>query len=389
MDSIHKGLSEAKLNYSKCLRSLEVISDDIHRKRKDKKMIAMLANLQEREAGVGADSEDETSLDQSQLDLDLDCNSSLSEVDGILPENLPDLPPLPGRGMQVPFGAEGHSSVSTSADGAAAERGNMSLGSTSRGALERSVSGAESTESVDSDSHASLTRTGSLKREVYGCEQDESEASECSSNDVQAKETGQIEEVSDSMDDRTATSTLPEADSSDVPGDGTVMNKNVNASEEIVSSSSEEVPNTVDDTTAATTLPEADSSDVAGDGSSMDKNVNTSEEIVSSSSEAAGVREENEGVTAKDTNVNNAKEGDEVIAENQTLEDNETIENQQRPSRDCVSAEGSDDSVLKTEDKHVLPLEVHLDNNNANQSELREVSDESTTDKSLDNGEWI
>ena len=93
MDSIQKGLSEAKVNYSKCLRSLETISDDIHQKRKDKKTMAMIANLQERGAGVGADSEDEMSLDQSQLDLDLDCDASLSEVDGIVPaDNLPDLP---------------------------------------------------------------------------------------------------------------------------------------------------------------------------------------------------------------------------------------------------------------------------------------------------------
>ena len=95
MDSIQKGLSEAKQIYSKCLRSLETISDDIHQKRKDKKTIAMIANLQEREAGVGADSEDEMSLDQSQLDLDLDCNTSISEVDGILPDNLPGLLPFP------------------------------------------------------------------------------------------------------------------------------------------------------------------------------------------------------------------------------------------------------------------------------------------------------
>ena len=93
MDSIQKGLTEAKVNYSKCLRSLETISDDIHQKRKDKKTVAMIANLQERGAGVGADSEDEMSLDQSQLDLDLDCDASLSEVDGIVPaDNLPGLP---------------------------------------------------------------------------------------------------------------------------------------------------------------------------------------------------------------------------------------------------------------------------------------------------------
>ena len=340
MDSIHKGLSEAKVNYSKCLRSLEVISDDIHQKRKDKKMLAMLANLQEREAGVGADSEDETSLDQSQLDLDLDCNSSLSEVDGVLPVNLPDLPPLPGRGMQVPSGAGGPS-AGTSADGAAAELGNMSLGSPSRGVLERSVSGAESSESVDSDSHASLSRSGSLKREVYGCEQEESEASECSSGNVQTKETGQIKDVSNT----TATSTLPKADSSDVPADGTIE-------------------------------------------------AHAAEKLASSISESAEAHQQNETVTTADTDIDKAHVGHDFIEKNQKLESdssviNESTQNQQCTSSDCVLTQVSDDSVLETEDKQVLPSEVHIDNNNGSQSESQDVSAASTAEKSLDNGEWI
>ena len=97
MDSIQKGLTEAKLIYSKCLKSLEVISDDIHQKRKHKKSPTSIPNLQERGDGVGADSEDEVSLDQSQLDLDLDCESSLKEVDGILPNNLPESPTSSGE----------------------------------------------------------------------------------------------------------------------------------------------------------------------------------------------------------------------------------------------------------------------------------------------------
>ncbi|KAL9967673.1 hypothetical protein ACROYT_G025954 [Oculina patagonica] len=303
VDSIHTGLSEAKVNYSKCLRSLEIISDDIHRKRKDKKMLAMIANLQEREAGVGADSEDETSLDQSQLDLDLDCNSSLSEVDGILPGNLPDLPPLPGKGMHLPSGEEGPSGASTSA----AELG-----------MERSVSGAESTDSVDSDSRASLSRSGSLKREVYGCEHEESEVSECSSKDVKTKETGQIKEV----------------------------------------------PNTIGDTTATSTLPKADNSDVSGDEKIVDKSVNASEEIASSISEAAEAPEQNKtAVTTEDTAVDNAHVGDEVVEENKELESeksisNESTQNQECTSSDCVSTKASDDSVLETEDKQVSPSET-------------------------------
>lgn len=344
MDSIHKGLSEAKVNYSKCLRSLEVISDDIHQKRKDKKMLAMLANLQEREAGVGADSEDETSLNQSQLDLDLDCNSSLSEVDGVLPVNLPDLPPLPGREMQVPSGAGGPS-AGTSADGAAAELGNMSLGSPSRGALERSVSGAESNESVDSDSHASLSRSGSLKREVYGCEQEESEASECSSAKVQTKETGQIKEVSNTVDDATATTTLPKAESSDVPADVTIAGQ-------------------------------------------------ASEKLASSISESAEAHEQNETVTTEDTDIDKAHVGPDFIEKNQKLESESSVINESRQSQECTSSDfvltkASDDSVLETEDKRVLPSEGHVDNNNGSQSESQDVSAESTAEKSLDDGEWI
>ena len=344
VDSIHKGLSEAKVNYSKCLRSLEVISDDIHQKRKDKKMLAMLANLQEREAGVGADSEDETSLDQSQLDLDLDCNSSLSEVDGVLPVNLPDLPPLPGRGMQVPSGAGGPS-AGTSADGAAAELGNMSLGSPSRGVLERSVSGAESSESVDSDSHASLSRSGSLKREVYGCEQEESEASECSSGNVQTKETGQIKQVSNNVNDTTATSTLPKADSSDVLADGTIA------------------------------------------GHAFEK-------LASSISESAEVHKRGETVTTEDIDIDKAHVGNGFIESNEKLESessviNESTQNQECASSDCVFAQASDESVLETEDKQMLPSEVHVDNNNGSLSESQDVSNESTAEKSLDNGEWI
>lgn len=77
-------------------------------------MSAMIANLQEREAGVGADSEDEMSLDQSQLDLDLDCNASLSEVQGILPGDLPETADiLGGGGTKVLFETETSSGKSS------------------------------------------------------------------------------------------------------------------------------------------------------------------------------------------------------------------------------------------------------------------------------------
>ena len=77
-------------------------------------MSAMIANLQEREAGVGADSEDEMSLDQSQLDLDLDCNASLSEVQGILPGDLPEVPHILGDGgTKVPSGTDTSSGTSS------------------------------------------------------------------------------------------------------------------------------------------------------------------------------------------------------------------------------------------------------------------------------------
>ena len=336
MDSIHKGLSEAKQNYSKCLRSLEIISDDIHQKRKDKKMLAMLANLQEREAGVGADSEDETSLDQSQLDLDLDYNSSLSDVDGILPENLPELPPLPDRGIQMAPGAEGPSGVGSSTDGAAAVLGKMSLRSPSRVALERSVSGAESTDSFDSDSRASFSGSGSFKREVYGCEQEENEVGECSGNDVPTKETEQNVEVSNTIGESNATAT--------------------------------------------TTLPKDESSDVLGDRNIAGESVNVPGEITII--EAAEVPEQSETVTT-------TYQGDEVNEDTQTVESgnsacNQNTKDQECASSDCESSKASDDPVLETKDKQDFPLEVHVDNNNANQSEPEQASDESSADNSME-----
>lgn len=352
MDSIHKGLSEAKVNYSKCLRSLEVISDDIHQKRKDKKMLAVLANLQEREAGVGADSEDEASLDQSQLDLDLDCNSSLCEVDGMAPQYLPDLPPLTGRGthQSAASGEEGPSGASASADGAVVKLGNMSL----KGSLERSVSGAESSDSVDSDLHGSFDRTGSLKREVYGCEQgeNEAEAGECSNKDVQPKGTEQIAEVPKTIGETTAVRS---------------------------------------DTSENTTVsPKADSSNVQENESIARE----SEETGSSVSEATqGVHEQSESVETKDDGVDIT--GDEVIDETQTLASdisasNENTQNQEPTGSDCESFKASDDDVLETGDnEQVLPSELQTDNNNADQSESRDDSAESAVNESGKNGEWI
>ena len=337
MDSIHKGLSEAKQNYSKCLRSLEIISDDIHQKRKDKKMLAMLASLQEREAGVGADSEDETSLDRSQLDLDLDCNSSLSDVDGILPENLPELPPLPGRGIQMAPGAEGPSGVSSSGDGAAAELGKMNLGSASRGTLERSVSGAESTDSVDSDSRASLSRSGSLKREVYGCEQEDSEVGECSGNDVPTKETEQIFEVSNSIGEANAT--------------------------------------------AITTLPK----DESLDGNIASESVSMPGDIASPIIEAEEVPQQSEAVTTLHQGdvVNDLEDTQIVESENSACDQN--TQDQEFAGSDCESNKASDDPVLETKDKQDFPSEVRVDNNNANQSEpAQQASDESVADNSLE-----
>lgn len=54
-------------------------------------MTSVLAELHERGAGVGAESstEDEASLSQCQLDLDLDCGTSFSEVDGVIPPDIP------------------------------------------------------------------------------------------------------------------------------------------------------------------------------------------------------------------------------------------------------------------------------------------------------------
>ena len=302
-------------------------------------MLAMLANLQERGTGVGADSEDETSLDQSQLDLDLDCNSSLSDVDGILPENLPELPTLPGRGIQMAPGAEGPSGVSSSSECAAAELRKMSLGSASRGALERSVSGAESTESVDSDSRASLSRSGSLKREVYGCEQEQSEAGEGSGNDVPTTETKQITEVSNTVSDT--------------------------------------------NTTAITTLPEAESSGVLGDGNIASENVNVSGEIASRIIEAAEVPEQSEAVTT-------VHQGDEVNkdipreeSENSAC-DQETLD-QECATSDCESNKASGEPTLETKIRQDFSSEVHIDNNNANQNEPQEASDVSNAGNSLEN----
>ncbi|KAK3733787.1 hypothetical protein QZH41_015116, partial [Actinostola sp. cb2023] len=84
VDSILLGLSGAKENYSACLKSLEIISDEIHEKRKSKRMEAMLSKLQEREAGVGADSstEEETSLSASNLDLDFDSSLNFDRLVG-------------------------------------------------------------------------------------------------------------------------------------------------------------------------------------------------------------------------------------------------------------------------------------------------------------------
>ena len=334
-----------------------MISDDIHQKRKDKKMLgAMLANLQEREAGVGADSEDETSLDQSQLDLDLDCNSSLSEVGGIVVENLPDLPSITGKGEhQVPSGAKEPSGASTSAEGAAVELGNMSLGSVSRGALERSVSGAESTESVDSNSQASLARSGSLKREVYGCEQDENEEEECSSNKGLQKEGNEeIKEMPKKLDDKNACTT--ESDASEIVSD----------------------------------TPKVDSSSVQQDGNT--ESANSSEEIV--------VQEQTETKTieTEDSCVGTANEG--TVEESQTLEseisvginDTESQEDVREPvSSECELSKTTDDAAVEEKDERtVSSSEVHTDSiNTADQSEPHEISAETTADKSLDNGEWI
>ena len=77
VDSIQKGLGQARDAYSDCLRSLEAISDEIHQKRKDKKMQGFIAKLQRGE-GVGADSSDEASLTTSNFDLDLNPD----EIDG-------------------------------------------------------------------------------------------------------------------------------------------------------------------------------------------------------------------------------------------------------------------------------------------------------------------
>lgn len=302
-------------------------------------MVAMLTNLQEREAGVGADSEDETSLDQSQLDFDLDCNSSLSDVDGILPKNLPELPPLPGQDIQMAPGAEGPFGVSSSPDGASSEVGKMSLGFASRGALERSVSGAESTESVDSDSRSSLSRSGSLKREVYGCEQEQSEAGESSNNDAPTKETERIVEVSNTIGDS--------------------------------------------NTTAIATLPTVESTDVLRDGNAASKSVNVSGEISSPIIEAAEVPEQKETVTT-------SHQGDEVNEDIQNKVESEdsagdpNTQGQECASSDCESNKASSEPILETKDKQDFSSEVHIENNNADHSEPQEGSDVSNADISLE-----
>ncbi|XP_068715561.1 SH3 domain-binding protein 5-like [Montipora foliosa] len=184
VDSIQKGLTEAKLIYSKCLKSLEVISDDIHQKRKHKKSPTSIPNLQERGDGVGADSEDEVSLDQSQLDLDLDCESSLKEVDGILPNNLPESPTSSGEKAETCRPLSG--------DEASTQMENMALESASLDTLDsRCVSGAESPRSPDS---LVSSASGDLKREVYGCEQEEGQSRERNSERTQTRELKLISE---------------------------------------------------------------------------------------------------------------------------------------------------------------------------------------------------
>ena len=107
----------------------------------------MLAKLHERGAGVGADSstEDDASLTQSQLDLDLDCNTSLSEIDGMVPGEVPS----PGRATP-------------------ARRTSEEAGS----CLERTVTGSEV-------GHAGGALA--LEREVYGDESQKDENPEVKS----------------------------------------------------------------------------------------------------------------------------------------------------------------------------------------------------------------
>lgn len=338
MDSIQKGLSEAKVNYSMCLRSLEIISDDIHQKRKDKKMLALLANLQEREAGVGADSEDEASLEQSQLDLDLDCNSSLSELDGIAAEHLPDLPTLAGR---VFTDAKEPSGVSVSTTSAAAEQGNKSTGSISRGALERSVSGAENSESVDSDSLASLARSGSLKREVYGCEQEENEAEECNISNKEIQGEG-YEKTSESTE---------------------ILDRNITL-------------------TSESDLPENDSDRPVGDSSSAQQEQMENENLDIRESGVASLQEAAVEVTRTldseaSFDVNNTDAKHDVVKTHDV-------------SSKCESSQTNDEAVeVELKDVPTALLSEVLTGNTADQSEPQEDQAEANLEKSSDNGEWI
>lgn len=348
VDWIQKGLGEAKVNYSKCLRSLEVISDDIHQKRKHKKTLPLLANLQEREAGVGADSEDEASLDQSQLDLDLDCNSSLSELDGIAAENLPDLPTLTGR---VLTDAKEPSDVNASTEGAAVERGNVDLGSISREALERSVSGAESNESVDSDSLASLARSGSFKREVYGCEQDEDEVEECNiaSKESPREEYEETTELTEKLD-RNITLTsesdwsesisdTPVGDSSSVQQEKSTQGSNF--SEEILVQEQTET-----------------------------KNLDAIDSCVASIQEAAV-----EGTRKRDSEA--------------SFDVNNT-DDKHGLSSECESSPANDDAVeVNLKDAPTVLSSEVLAGNGADQCEPQKDPAEATSEQSSDNGEWI
>lgn len=338
MDSIQKGLSEAKVNYSMCLRSLEIISDDIHQKRKDKKMLALLANLQEREAGVGADSEDEASLEQSQLDLDLDCNSSLSELDGIATEHLPDLPTLAGR---VFTDAKEPSGVNVSTTSAAAEQGNKCTGSISRGALERSVSGAENSESVDSDSLASLARSGSLKREVYGCEQEENEAEECNISNKEIQGEG-YEKTSESTE---------------------ILDRNITL-------------------TSESDWSENDSDRPVGDSSSAQQEQMENENLDIRESGVASLQEAAVEVTRTldseaSFDVNNTDAKHDVVKTHDV-------------SSKCESSQTNDEAVeVELKDMPTALSSEVLTGNTADQSDLQEDQAVANLEKSSDNGEWI
>ena len=197
MDAIQEGLNEAKVIYSNCLKSVELISDDIRQKRKDKRLMALPNKFHEREAGVGAESsnEDETSLNQSQLDLDLDCDTTLSELDGIIPGQVSEIPPLS-------VGAPLHSlsSGENSSHGACNitdELGDLSFKSVPARKLERMVSGAESAQNLDFDS---VGDHSSFLREVYGSERNDSFEGEGTSKDsIEPNEIEKTEEREDNL----------------------------------------------------------------------------------------------------------------------------------------------------------------------------------------------